>query len=114
VHDRNQSKAPTRRVAITRPCRKAAAVGRGIDHRPCKSVEPQQELAMIGILDLFLVYCSATAPVCVQVPEKLDPPLTQFAQCEAVGRVGDVDFQHQHPGWRLRAFTCAVKPGIAA
>lgn len=69
---------------------------------------------MIGILDLFFVYCSATAPVCVQVPEQLDPPLTQFSQCEQVGRVGDADFQTRHPGWRLRGFTCAMKPGIEA
>jgi hypothetical protein len=69
---------------------------------------------MIGILDLFLIYCSASSHMCVQVPQKLDPPLTQFSQCETVGRTGDDNFQHEHPDWKLRAFTCAMRPGIAA
>lgn len=69
---------------------------------------------MMGLLDLVLVYCSASSNVCVQVPQKLEPPLTQFAQCEIAGRTGDTTFQHDHPGWRLRAFTCAMRPGVPA
>jgi hypothetical protein len=76
--------------------------------------QPHQELAMIGILDLFLLYCSAATHTCVQVPEPVQPPLTQFSQCESAGRTGDSTFQHEHPDWKLRAFTCAMRPEISA
>ena len=69
---------------------------------------------MIGLLDLVLLYCSASSHVCVQVPQNLQQPLTQFSQCEAVGRSGDANFQAEHPDWRLRAFTCALRPSIPA
>jgi hypothetical protein len=68
---------------------------------------------MIGLLDLFLVYCSANAHVCVQERPVLDPPLTQFSQCETVGRVGDPDFIAKHPDFALRSFTCAVRPAMS-
>ncbi len=68
---------------------------------------------MIGLLDLFLIYCSATAHVCVQEHPKLDPPLTQFSDCETVGKIGDPGFTTKHPDFRLRAFTCAARPGIS-
>jgi hypothetical protein len=75
---------------------------------------PQQEPAMIDLLDLFLIYCSATAHVCVQEHPTLDPPLTRFSQCETVGRAGDPQFATKHPDFALRSFTCALRPGTEA
>jgi hypothetical protein len=69
---------------------------------------------MIGLLDLFLIYCSSASHMCVQVPANLDPPLMQFSECESVGRAGDPAFQKKHPDWRLRSFTCALRPGVPA
>ncbi len=69
---------------------------------------------MIGLLDLFLIYCSATAHICVQEHPKLDPPLTQFSECKSAGLAGDPGFLAKHPGFTLRAFTCAARPGITA
>jgi hypothetical protein len=61
------------------------------------------------MLDLFLIYCSISAGMCVDVRATLDPPLTQFSQCEVAGRDGDAIFQASHPGWRLRAWTCTLR-----
>lgn len=69
---------------------------------------------MIGLLDLFVIYCSSASHICVETRPKLDPPLMQFSECETVGRTGDPGFQREHPDWRLRGFTCALRPGIAA
>lgn len=69
---------------------------------------------MIGVLDLFLIYCSVSSSVCVQTRPTLDPPLTEFSDCESVGRAGDPEFQSRHPDFKLRAFTCALRPGVAA
>lgn len=69
---------------------------------------------MLGLLDLFLVYCSATSHVCVQERPMLNPPLTRFSQCETVGRIGDPGFIAKHPDYALRSFTCALRPGLDA
>jgi hypothetical protein len=60
------------------------------------------------MLDLFLIYCSLSAGMCVDVRPTIDPPLTQFSQCEAAGQSGDANFQATHPDWRLHAWTCTL------
>jgi len=63
---------------------------------------------MLELLDLFLIYCAATSGMCVETRPVIEPPLTQFSDCELAGRAGDPKFQARHPDWHLRAFTCAV------
>lgn len=64
---------------------------------------------MLEILDLFLIYCAASSPACVEMRPSFDRPLTRFSQCEQAGRTGDRQFQAAHPEWHLRAFTCALR-----